>query len=204
MYYQAFGRRAVSMGMLPAYGCRNMNHPQLFPAGLGWPCGDGGSVGVSAAASGVTLWSCMLFYNLEGTDNAVVIHRDGGSRFHPRDRYILARAHCASHTSRPVDMTELAWCIHLNYPRVIDVYPPPTEGKGRRLRGVVVLQGSLHASLHEDAAFDSEGGGIIFDFFHITSSIGDSAESDPMRIAFNCICSVPSASRTQQIQPGRN
>lgn len=179
------------MGILANVGCTSPSHPDRIPASLGWPCADGGSIGVTTIIDGaLIIWSCFFVFIPDSVATIHVIHQDGGSRFYPRERYVQARDYCATHTSHPIDRTNLALCIYLSYPRVPEGYPPPRRGNGRRLRGVAVLRGIAPARLPRDSAFDDEIGWLINDFFYIESSEGDAA---PVRIGFNCICAVAPA-----------
>lgn len=163
MYFQGYGRCFVRNGMVPVVGCSRPIPPDDFPRYLGWPCHHGGSVGVSAPDRASNLWHCMLFYlppwRPDRTRFLAAIIRQS------RGLYDAARDQCKRNVAQPIDLTEMARCIYLNYPRVFEAYPPPMGGKGRRLRGVAVMLGGDEESLPPGAALRSNWGRIIVDFF---------------------------------------
>lgn len=188
-FFPGYGRRFIFNGILPAFGCK-FPHARVRRHGgtLGWPCWNGGSVGVTVADQGMRMRCCMLFFLPISIDGEPVLRFDGTESFLPSERYEAARDNCKRHVAWPVDLTEMAWCIHLNYPRVQNSYPPPPERSdelGNRLRGVVVLPSSDGGRLPRDVAFRFEGGALVVDPFEMSQS-----NPEALVIHLHCICAI--------------
>lgn len=187
-YFQGYGYHLVFNGMLPNWGCRYpTQHPDPFSEALGYPCHNGGSVGVTALDRGDTPRCSLLFYMSANRPRDLEwIRLDGTRLYDARDRYVAVREHCKVHMSRPVDLTAMAQCIYLNFPRIFDSYPPPRRTRGRRMRGVAIIPGGENERLSREAAFESVGGGLILDFFDMPHS-----DLNTLPITLTCICALP-------------
>lgn len=188
MLFQGYGTRLLSHGMLPAWACKlSRSYPPDYSRIVGWPCQNGGSVGVSTVAESSNSRCAMLFYlpaNRHLPDDWIRNRSSG--RIDARVCYRASRDACFRHMLRPVDVTEMAWCIYMNYPYAYpETYPPPTHNRGRRLRGVVVFPGGEDERLPSNAAFWTVGGGLILDYF-----VMPERDLDGRRVFLTCICAV--------------